>query len=145
MPEQFTPTKTYPNRQNGRFFSDKFLLSTLQILECYFTSFLHEKWGKKNCRFTPINLSVNALNNLVLFLEKRKAPGSTHTGCVEVGGTEVLLEELGLTTRLISDESVVPVPGQSSAPGVKCDSPNFGLITTTLHGIKQDKLIRATL
>ena len=48
-----------------RFFSSKFLLSTLQVLGCYFVPFLHKKWGKKY-RFTPINSSVNTLNYFFL-------------------------------------------------------------------------------
>ena len=54
-------TRTYLNRQNGRFFSSNFLLSTLYVLECYFVLILHKKCGK-NCRSISIKLSVNTLN-----------------------------------------------------------------------------------
>ena len=63
MPEQFAPTRLYLNRQKGRFFSSKFLLSTLQVLGYYFAPILHEKCARKHI-FTPIKPSVNTLNNL---------------------------------------------------------------------------------
>ena len=55
------PTRFCMNRHFSRFFGGKFLLRTLRVLGCYFMLFLQEKWGK-NCRFTPVNSSVNTLN-----------------------------------------------------------------------------------
>ena len=57
-------TRRYMKRLFGRFFSGKRLLSTLQVLGCYFAPILHEKCARKHI-FTPIKSSVNTLNNLV--------------------------------------------------------------------------------
>ncbi len=54
-------TKLYANRQNGRFFSSNFLLSTLQVLGYYFVTILHKKMHPKT-HFTPIKSSVNTLS-----------------------------------------------------------------------------------
>ena len=64
-PGLLIPTRLYKTRHFGRFFSGKFLLSTLQILGCYLAPILHEKWDKR-CIFTPIKSSVNTLNNYLV-------------------------------------------------------------------------------
>ena len=53
-------TRLYPTRHFSRFFSSDFLLSTLQILGCYFVPILQHK-SAKNVSFASVEMSVNTL------------------------------------------------------------------------------------
>ena len=54
------PTRFYSNRQNGRFFSDNCLLSTLQVLGCNIWAFLQQKTAK-NTSLAPVKMPINTL------------------------------------------------------------------------------------
>ena len=62
-------TRFYMSRHFGRFFSGKFLLSTLPTIGRKNCAFLRQKTAK-NMHFAPVKTSVTTLNNLICLMPK---------------------------------------------------------------------------
>ena len=87
--------------------------------------------------FILVKMSINALNNLVVFSEKERSPRlCPHWLCGSRGQKVYRKKTLHLAAGLVPNEPVVPVFSQSSASSIERDGPNFGFFATALNCVE---------